>query len=221
MKKKLTIALMLLLCTLPATAQNWSIGVRSGAFVFGDFVQRHVKPVASDPAVEPVTLTLSAAPRAGLAVDIERNLADRWAVRLEGTFTRAPLTIEDTSEEGTDIRSGDIDVATFTAPLVFRINPRGSFRFHLFGGLALAIYKFKPPERSSGIPFAEATREEWGLAGGGGVTWQIRERIGIEAAISDIVTSSPFDAEDLPSSPGFEIERPHNVHTTVGVRYRF
>lgn len=221
MKKKLTITLMLLVCTLPATAQNWSIGVRTGAFVFGDFVERHVKPVASDPAVEPVTLTLSAATRAGLAVDLERRLADRWALRLEGTFTHSPLTLEDSSEEGTNIRSGELDVTTFTVPLVFRINPNGSFRFILFGGPALAVYKFEPPPRTSGIPVAETTRNEFGAMAGGGVTWQIAERFGIEGTISDIVTTSPFDRGDLPSGPGFDVPKPHNVHTTVGIRYRF
>ena len=221
MKKKLTMGLILLLCALPATAQNWSIGVRSGAFVFGDFLERHVRPVAGDPNVGTVTLTLSAATRPGLAVDLERRLADRWAVRFEGTFTRSPLAVKDVSDDGARIPSGDLNVATFTLPLVFRINPNGSFRFHLFGGPAFAIYDFEAPDQpTGGVPVAGETRHEWGGAAGAGVIWQIRERFGIEAAISDIVTTSPFDREDLPAV-GFDVPKPHNVHTTVGIRYRF
>lgn len=219
MKKNLTIALLLLSCTLTATAQDWSLGVRTGPFVFGDFLERSLRPVAGEPEDEPVTLTLSAATRAGLVVDIEHGFAERWAVRLEGTFTRSPLTIEDSSEDGTEIGAGDLDVATFALPIVFRINPNGSFRFHLFGGPAYAIYEFQPPPNQLGV--GGDTRSEWGLMAGGGLTWQIRESFGIEGSISDIVTTSPFNREDLPDTPGFDIPKPHNVHTTIGIRYRF
>jgi hypothetical protein len=218
MKKNLTITLLALACTLPAAAQDWSLGVRTGPFVFGDFLERRLRP-ASGESEEPTTLTLSAATRAGLSVDIEHGFAPRWAVRLEGTFTRAPLTIEDASQEGTDIRAGDLDVTTFTLPLVFRINPRGSFRFHLYGGPAYAIYKFEAPTNRLGV--GTTTRSEWGLIAGGGLTWQIRESFGIEGSIADIVTTSPFDEGGIPDAPGFDVPRPHNVHTTVGIRYRF
>lgn len=221
MKKKLTISLSLLLCALPATAQEWSIGVRSGAFVFGDFVERSLQPASGDPTAEPVRLTLTGETAPGLAVDIEHSFAPRWAVRLEGTFTHANLAVEDSTDDEASIPSGDLNVTTFMVPLVFRINPRGSFRFHLFGGPAYAIYEFEPPDSNAGIPFAGTTRSEWGFAGGGGVTWQIRESFGIEGAISDIVTTSPFDRGDLPPTPGFDLPKPHNVHTTVGIRYRF
>src|SRR5688572_3952500 len=116
MKKNLTIPLLLLVCTLPASAQNWSLGIRSGAFVFGDFVERRLRPAAAEPGEDPVTYTLSAATRPGLAVDLERQLGERWAFRIEGTFATSPLTVEDDSENGTDIRSGDVDVTTLTAP---------------------------------------------------------------------------------------------------------
>jgi opacity protein-like surface antigen len=221
MKKKLTIALALVACALPATAQNWSIGVRSGAFVFGDFVERNLQPAAGDPTAEPIRLTLTAETSPGLSVDLEHSFAPRWAVRLEGTFTHASLAVEDSTDEEADIHAGDLDVTTFMVPLVFRINPNGSFRFHLFGGPAYAIYKFEPPERSAGIPFGGETRSAWGAAVGGGLTWQIRESFGIEGAISDIVTTSPFDRSDLPPGPGITLPKPHNVHTTVGIRYRF
>jgi hypothetical protein len=206
-------------CTLSAAAQDWSLGVRTGPFVFGDLLERRLRPVAGEPEDEPITLTLSAATRAGLSVDVEHGFAPRWAVRLEGTFTRSPLTIEDSSDEGTDLRAGDLDVATFSLPIVFRINPNGSFRFHLFGGPAFAIYEFELPPNQLG--FTGDTRSEWGLTAGAGLTWQIRERFGIEGSISDTVTTSPFDESDLPDAPGFDIPKPHNVHTTIGIRYRF
>ena len=221
MKKKLTIPLLLLACTLPASGQNWSIGIRSGAFVFGDFVERRLRPAAAEPGQEPVTYTLSAATRPGLAVDFERQMGERWAFRLEGTFTTSPLTVEDTSEDGTEIRSGDVDVTTFTLPLVWRINRGGTFRFHLMAGPAYAMYKFEPPERGTPIPVGESNRSEWGVMGGGGITWRVSDHFGIEGSISDIVTTSPFDEGDTENLPGFDIPRPHNIHTTVGIRYRF
>lgn len=219
MKKNLTIVLLLLSCALPLTAQDWSLGVRTGPFVFGDFIERRLRPVAGEPEDEPITLTLSAATRAGLSVDIEHGFAPRWAVRLEGTFTRSPMTIEASDQEGTDIRAGDLDVATFSLPMVFRINPRGSFRFHLYGGPAYAVYKFEPEANQLGV--GSDTRTAWGFIGGAGLTWQIRDSFGIEGSIADIVTSSPFDRSDLPDAPGFDLPKPHNIHTTVGIRYRF
>lgn len=221
MKKNLTTLLLLLAAALPASAQNWSIGVRTGAFVFGDFVERRLRPVSGDPGGEPVTYTLSAATRPGLAVDLERQMGERWAFRLEGTFTSSPLTFEDNSDDGTDIRSGEVDVTTFTIPLVFCINTGGSFRLHLMAGPAYAMYKFNPPASSTVIPVASTTRNEWGVMGGGGIIWQVSERFGVEGSISDIVTTSPFEGEDTENLPGVDVPRPHNVHTTVGVRYRF
>ena len=221
MLKNLTIALLLGAAALPATAQNWSLGVRTGAFVFGDFIERRVQPAGGDPSAEPSTLTLSAETAPGLVVDLERRLADRWAVRLEGTFTRSPLAVRDESGEEGDIRSGDLDVTTFALPLVFNINTGGAFRFHLKAGPAYAIYKFEGPESPTGINFSGTTRSEYGLMAGAGVTWHVSDRFGVEGSISDTSTSSPFDRDDFAAVPGLKIPRPHNVHTTVGIRYRF
>lgn len=212
---------ILLVSTLPATAQNWSVGVHSGPFVFGDFVERTLRPAAGGP-VGTVTMTLSAATRAGLAVDLERSFAPRWAVRLEGTFTRAPLTVEqEGNEDGFELDAGEVDVSTFMVPLVFRINPRGAFRFHLMGGPAYALYRIEGKPNVSGITPLDQSSGKFGLAVGGGVAWWVSNRFAVEGNISDVVTSSPFDREDFPATPGFSIERPHNVHTTVGLRYRF
>lgn len=221
MKKTLILASLLLATTLPATAQNWSIGVRTGAFVFGDFVERRLRPIGGAGSGDAVVYTLSAATRPGVAVDLERQMGERWGFRLEGTFTSSPLTFEDNSEDGTDIRSGEVDVATFTVPFVFHINRGGTFRFHLMAGPAYAMYKFNPPPSATVIPVASTTRNEWGAMAGGGIIWRVSERFGIEGSISDIVTTSPFEGEDTENLPGVEISRPHNVHTTVGIRYRF
>lgn len=222
MQKKLTIALFLLAAALPATAQKWSIGVHSGPFVFGDFVERRLRPGTGQGPTGTVIMTLSAATRPGLAVDLERELAPRWALRLEGAFTRAPLAVK---EEGTDdeftFDAGEADVATFVLPLVFRINPRGSFRFHLMGGPAYAVYRISGRPNASGITPLDVTRTEWGLGAGGGVAWYASEHFAVEGNLADIVTSSPFDREDFPPGTGWSIPRPHNVHTTVGVRWRF
>jgi hypothetical protein len=219
MMKKLTIAL-LLAAALPATAQNWSVGARTGAFVFGDLLERRVQPISGDTGADPTILTLTAETAPGVAFDLERRLADRWAVRFEGTFSRAPLALRDPSNDEGDIRSGDLDVTTFTVPLVFRINTGGSFRFHLLGGPAYVLYVFKP-DNAAGIPVPDDSRAEWGVQVGGGVTWHVSERFGVEGSISDVATRSPIDRTDLPDIPGFKIPRPHNIHTTVGIRYRF
>ena len=222
MRRRLAILAILLASTLSATGQNWSLGVHSGPFVFGDFVQRRVRPATGGGPAGTMTMTLSAATRAGLLVDLERSFAPRWAVRLEGTFTRAPLAVEqEGDDEGVELDAGEVDVSTFTLPLVFRINPRGALRFHLMGGPAYALYRIRGTPNASGITPLDKNSGEWGLAAGGGVAWWIGDRFAVEGNISDVVTSSPFDREDFPSSPGWTIERPHNVHTTVGVRYRF
>jgi hypothetical protein len=56
---------------------------------------------------------------------------------------------------------------------------------------------------------------------GAGLAWWTSDRFAIEANISDIVTSSPFSRDDFPDVPGFHIPRPHNVHTTVGGRWKW
>ncbi len=222
MKKKLTIAAVLL-AALPLSAQNWSVGAGSGAFVFGDFVERTMRgPVSPDRPSSTTRLTLTAAVRAGLAVDIQHDFADRWGIRLEGAFTRAPLSIEDSTGDEFTIRAGELDVTTFMLPIIFRINRGGALRFHLLGGPAYAIYEPHGPENAdASITVFEGSRSEWGAAAGAGAAWQLSDRFAIEGEITDIVTASPFHREDFPSTPSLKIPKPHNVHTKVGVRYRF
>lgn len=219
-KKILPLTAALVLLALPASAQNWSAGIGSGPFVFGDFLERRIRVGTPEGGSDPVVLTLSAATRAGILADVERSFGDRWAVRLSGSFTRSHLSVRDESnDDGISIDRGDFDVSTFALPIVYRINPNGSFRFHVHGGPAMAMYKITTPATTVTEESSE-TRSEWGLEFGGGVAWWLSDRFAIEGTISDTVTTSPFE-EDEDGTPGVDAKRPHNVHTAVGVRWRF
>ncbi len=221
MMKNLAVFALALVFAVPAVAQDWSVGVASGPFVFGDFLERTVRIGTGDGPGSDQTLVLSAATRAGLAVDVERRLNDRFAVRLEGTFTNAPLRLGQAGNEGNELDAGDLDVTTFMLPVVFRINRNGAFRFHIMAGPALAFYRGNAPEGQGGEPLFEETQSEWGAAFGGGVGWWISDRVAIEANLTDIITTSPFNREDFSSTQSVHIPKPHNVHTTLGVRWRF
>src|SRR6476469_7500660 len=140
MNKKF-LPLLLCLIAYPAAAQDWSFGAGIGPFVFGDFVRRTLITGSEDPSGQQTT-TLSAKTRPGISVDLERNLGgDRFAIRLEGAFTNAPLAVKGTSGSGgVALDAGKLRVTTLTAPLVLRLNPRGTFRFHVMGGPAYAAY---------------------------------------------------------------------------------
>lgn len=223
MKKKLTTIAFLLAATLPAAAQQWSFGAGAGPFIYGNFVERTLRPGNETGPSGEQTLILTAATRPGLSVDFERTFTERWAVRFEGTFTRAPLSVETHGgdEDGTEIDAGEVDIATFMAPLLFRINPRGTFRFHLHGGPAYALYRLRARENASGArPPFDGTEGEWGLAFGGGMAWWFSDRFAIEGNLTDIVTTSPFE-EANEGIPGTDVPYPHNVHTSVGIRWKF
>ena len=222
MRKIVTITALLLAST-SLNAQNWSVGAGSGAFAFGDFVERKVRGAATE--TEPSTthtLTLSAAVRAGAAFDIERSFGDRWAVRVEAAFTRSPLSVKDDTDSGFSLKAGEIDVTTFMVPIIFRINRGGEFRVHVLGGPAYAIYRQHGRSNADdSIRVFRDSRSQWGAAAGLGVAWQWSNRFAIEGEITDIVTSSPFRRSDYPDVPGLNFPKPHNVHTKVGIRYRF
>jgi opacity protein-like surface antigen len=222
MKKLLPALLLLLLTTTSAAAQKWSLGVRTGAFVFGDFVERTMRAGNTTPG-ETQTVILSAGTEPGLAVDLERAFNDRWAIRAAGSFTRAPLALKGESEEDTfELDAGDLDVTTFSVPLVFRINRNGNLRFHILAGPAYAAYHARTGENVlNEVPVFAGTRGEWGLTAGAGLTWRWTDRLGLEAGIADTVTGSPFKRTDFPDVPGIDLKRPHNVHTTVGIRWAF
>ena len=221
MMKKLAVLAVALAFVTPLTAQDWSVGVATGPFVFGDFYERTVLITAGGSPSGELKMVLSAATRAGLAVDLERRINDRFAVRLEGTFTNSPLTLDpNTGGEDNELNAGDLDVATFMLPLVYRINRSGAFRFHVLVGPATALYRGNAPDGQT-EPVFDGTRQEWGIAYGGGVGWWMNDRFAIEGNITDTTTSSPFDEDDFPTIVRVEIPRTHNVHTTIGVRWVF
>jgi uncharacterized protein YdeI (BOF family) len=222
MRKNLAVLALALASALPLAAQDWSVGVGTGPFVFGDFLERDVRIITGEPPPAFKTLVLSAATRAGLAVDIENRMNDRWAIRLEGTFTNAPLRLDekDTSGDGNELNGADLDVTTVMLPIVFRINRSGAIRFHVMAGPAVAFYRGNAPNASDEGLFNE-TQMEFGGAFGGGVGWWMSDRFAIEGNLTDIITTSPFHHEDFSNTVHVKIPNPHNVHTTVGVRWRF
>ncbi|MDQ6800566.1 MAG: hypothetical protein M3041_06975 [Acidobacteriota bacterium] len=204
-------------------AESWSLGVATGPFVFGRFAERTIT-ISNGTETGTATNRLSAATRAGAVVDLERTLSERFAVRLEGTWTRAPLRIKAASGgQGVNIDAGRMNVTAIATPLVFRINPHGAFRFELLGGPAYALYNVR--RRTGGgvsTPLFEGTRGRWGGAAGVGVAWWWRQSFAVEGHVQDIVTSSPFRRTDItPSGQGVHIPKPQNGHTTIGIRYRF
>ena len=223
MTTKLAFFALALAFAVPLTAQDWSVGVGTGPFVFGDFLERRVRIFTGEPPDVIITRVLSAGTRAGVAVDVERRLNDRWAIRLEGTFVNAPLSLKDKDDPGSgnELNGADLEVTTFVLPVVFQINPHGAFRFHLMAGPALAFYRGNAPEGTGGEPLFEETQSELGGAFGGGVAWWMSERFAIEGNLTDIITTSPFHREDFSATVPVKIISPHNVHTTIGVRWRF
>ena len=219
---KTTVALVL--CAAVSTcveAQDWSFGAGAGAFVFGTFVKRTLH-TQTELGTGTQTTKLSAQTRAGLSADIERSFAGRWAVRLEGTFTHAPLAVKASGGANT-LNAGTMNVATAMLPIVFRINPNGTFRFHIMGGPAYAEYHVSPSSAASNLRPFSGNRGRFGFAAGGGVDWQLTHQFAIEGQITDISTSSPFERSDFPTTSivTIDIPRTQNVHTTVGIRYRF
>lgn len=213
MKKILTTVAALLAISLPLAADDWSLGVHAGPFLFGDLLERKVRPTVGGSTGGTVTLTLSADTRAGFAVDLQRDFSERWGARVEGTFSHGPLTIKEEGSDSFSLDAGKLDVTTITLPLVFRINPKGSLRFHLMGGPAYAMYAFKPQSNNTGVSAIDRTDHEWGVAFGGGVGWWMNDRFAIEGNLTDIVTSSPFDRSDFPDVPGYTRSRSRTTCT--------
>jgi hypothetical protein len=219
MRKSLPALLMLVAYPTTLLAEWWSFGAATGPFVFGQFAER-TTPIATEVGSAVTRSRLSAATRPGAAVDIERDLNERLALGLEGTWTRAPLRIKSGSE-GVNIDAGRVNATTFVAPLAFRINARGAFRFHLMAGPAYALYSVH--RRAGGgatLPLFEGTRARWGGMAGAGVAWWWSNRFGLEWNASDIITASPFRVDDLAaSSKGVHIpqagERSHHLRNPI------
>ena len=218
-----TLLALAVLAAASAHAQSWSIGGGVGPFVFGRFVERSFT-LNNGTSSATTTTRLSAETRAGVEANIEAALNRRFAVRLEGTWVRSPLRIKSKSgDQGTSFDAGRMNLTTLVLPLVFRINPNGSFRFDVMGGPAYALYNIhRQTSSGASLPFFEGTRGRPGGAGAVGVEWWWRQSFAVEWQAEEIVTSSPFRATDFgTAAQGIHIPKPRNGHTTIGIRYRF
>jgi hypothetical protein len=221
MRTPLPFLAALLLLTPAAYAQNWSVGVGTGPFVFGRFVER-TSTIGTETGSTTTTSRLSAATRPGLDADIERDFGRWLGVRLGASWTYAPLRVKGSGSSGVDIDAGHVGVTTLFLPLVVNLN-RGALRFHVMGGPAYALYHGNARGGAgTTFPLFTGTRGRAGWMAAGGAAWWWSSRFGVEGEVSDTVTSSPFRVEDIATSgKGVKILRPENVHTTVGIRYRF
>ena len=221
MRNSLHFMAVLVFVATAANAQNWSLGVGTGPFVFGTFVEK-TSVVGTELGSTTTTSRLSAATRPGIEADLERDFGRWLGVRVGAAWTYAPLRIKGSGGSGVTIDAGHVGVTTIVVPLVLNLN-RGSFRVHLMGGPAYALYHGNARGGGgTGFPLFAGTRGRAGGMVGGGVAWWWSNRFGIEGEVSDTVTASPFQLQDItPSAKGVSLERPQNVHTTVGIRYRF
>jgi hypothetical protein len=222
--KLILLILLTLMFSLPAGAQNWALSFSSGPFVFGDFAenQTRIRPFSNGDSA--FTHSLSAATRPGAVAGLERYWSPRLSIRLESTFTESPLAVKSGSgDDSVSLDIGDLSVTTFALPLVFRFNRGGDFRPLLFLGPAYVVYDINQKQGSGVVPLFTGARGEAGGIGGAGLEWWWSNRFGLRAAISDIVTESPLERSDFqgPVPDTLEIKTAHNLHTTVGLAYRF
>lgn len=220
---KTFLALAVAVFSTAAYGDAWSIGVGTGPFIFGHFIER-TQTISNETGSSTTRSRLSAATRAGAAVDIERELSRWFSIRLEGSWARAPLRIKSqTGDQGVSFDAGKLSVTTLVAPLVVQFNRSGAIRFQAMAGPAYALYDVH--RRVGGgttLPLFEGTRSRWGGAAAVGVAWWWNSRVAVAWQAEEIITASPFRAEDVsPSSQGIHIPKPRNGHTTIGIRYRF
>ncbi len=223
MRKILPLTLLPLLLALPAYADGWSLGIGTGPFVFGNFVERTTR-VGNDAGSATISSRLSAATRPGGSADVEHDINDRFGVRLDAAWTRAPMKVKSGGSQGVSFDAGHANITTLALPLIIDLNPHGTFRIHLAGGPAYAFYNMHARTGSgSSLSLFNGTRGRWGGVAGGGVAWWMSDRFAVEGEIDDVVTSSPFVRSDFTTSTfgGLKIPKTHNVHTTAGIRYRF
>lgn len=217
--RSLILALALVLTSAAARA-DWTLGAGAGPFVFGTFAERTSRIITGSGGGS-TTSKLSASTRAGGSLDVERSVTDWLGVMLEGSWTRSPLRIKGSSGTGVSFDAGEMSVTAFALPAVVHLNRRGAFRFQVEAGPAYCSYRLTP--RSGGtVALFEGTRSRWGGEAGGSVDWWLNSQLAIEGRAVDLVTTSPFRREDLAApSVGVKIPKTHNVHTTLGIRYRF
>jgi hypothetical protein len=220
--KKVLLPLVFATVALPSHAQSWSVGAGTGPFIFGRFVDRNLN-LGTELGSAKNTLTVSAAPRPGVVLGVERDLNGWLALRLDGSFTHSKLRVRGRgASNGVNLDAGTINVTTLALPLAINFNRHGAFRFSIFGGPARALYDIHRRAASGQNETFAGSRRRWGGEGGADVDWWLGPRFAIEGEISDTITSSPFKRSDYaPNTVGVQIPKPQNVHTTVGIRYRF
>ncbi len=93
-----TLLTLAILAAIPGTgcAEGWSLELASGPFIFGHFMER-TTATGTEVGTGSTKSRLSAATRTGAAADIERDLNDWLAIRLEGAWTQGPLRIKSAS----------------------------------------------------------------------------------------------------------------------------
>lgn len=207
-----------------ARAQDWGVGFSSGPFVFGDFAERSSRIVDGTGNSVDVTSSLSAATRAGGMGHVERFFNDRFSMRLDATFTHAPLAIstEAGDNDPVSLEVGEMDVVTVALTGALRFNRGGRLRPFVLAGPAYVVYNVEADEDAGAIPLFTGSRNRFAVVAGLGVEWWWSDRFAIRAEASDTYSEPPLEKSDFgPSGERIEIERPHHVHTTLGFTYRF
>ncbi len=228
-KSALAFLLLSLVCPLlqAGASEDWAIGVGTGPFIFGSFAETRSTITNGEDRVN-LTNSLSASTRAGLVLTVERFFNDRLSLRVESAGTSAPLAVK-TEQEGSEgsisLDVGDINVLTFAIPLTFRFNRGGSFRPLIFAGPAYAMYDIDRNENiANSVPLFEGTRGRLGAQAGAGLEWRLHGgRFFFRAEIADLITESPLKKSDFSGTlpRRLELNSPHNVHTSLGINYRF
>lgn len=223
-KHRLSLLLAAFIVASPAAAQEWGIGFSSGPFIFGDFAERTSRITDSLGNTVEVTSSLSAETRAGGMVHLERFFNDRFSVRADATFTRAPLAVstERDNEDPVALTVGEMDATTIALTGAMRFNRGGRLRPFLFAGPAYVMYDFDRDDDSGAIPIFEGARNRFAVVGGAGAEWWWSDRFAIRGELSDTYSEAPLEASDFgPAAERIEIKRPHHIHTTLGLTYRF
>lgn len=105
----------------------------------------------------------SATTRPGGSADVEHDINDRFAVRLDAAWTRAPMKVKSGSSQGLSFDAGHANITTIALPLVVNLNPHGTFRLHLAGGPAYGFYNMHARTgSSSSLSIFNGTRGRWG-----------------------------------------------------------
>jgi opacity protein-like surface antigen len=213
------LAIMLSASTL--RAQDWAVGIGTGPFVFGDLASRTATISNGESTVKTESI-LSADTRVGVVGDVERFFNDRLSARLEGTFTRSPLSVKSRSGDSNTVRLnvGDLNVSTYALSLVYRFNRTGTFRPYVMAGPAYVLYDISRDDSTGAIPVFEGARGRWAVNAGGGLEWWLSRNLAVRGELADIYSESPLEQSDFPTGK-VTTERPHHVHTSIGATWRF